>query len=775
MDLLLNHVEDGRVEFLDFLDPINATERRWLEESLDEGHLWREAIIHQRHPVSAKLDIEPGTMSPEFLNLAMALCVIAVRYPSVFWAANKSFGFIFSLQLIFSGVTSLVVYSASTVLYKVHVYGPERALLRYPTRLSLDVLQSAFFTGLYMLSLLASSVVLYAYGHQKYSEWSERQLMRSHITARSSRSRLWGFFPHFMAFVSLMLIALCAIPMMYDLILVYCGSLDSAALIGATAIALHLLLWILLWLGLTLKNSWNFATEVNLPSSEPQAVRRQPRKGDTPLLVIDHGQTYQIREVQSKQAIRNLAHTARFIHPPHVQSPGQDLEDIYWLRPKPPTPVGEKKAQDDEEAANENSKSLSWLRKKKQSPSKKKPAQDERPGSAKVKRKNSFGNLLKNAKKDNDLNEAFSDDGDYATLRQIVIRDETDDNLAKATHMSLCPLKEEQDVQTHVFAPASQGAGRMNGDYELLVEHKSQPQSPRLFTPEPIYGQRRAFAFSAAQNATYQPLKVQTHSEQLAQRLDRDQPLGSISSESSNSPEKASDTSSGIHSGSSPNSSFSEKRSASAENLMKALATTRATWKSSSLQRTCGPPIEVKCPRVNFIPENPYQIGDDLPPPLDESTMVIRRSRRPQTEINCGNGNSNFNVFSRTTNMRMTSFTENAEAENFMRNNALPFPPQPRSLFDSEMRATPVDSSPYGTYVPMCQSPRHPMSPVPQHFHQNPIKPVVSIAPQQLPPYPSTTNSVACSMDGRDSANYSVCGSTTGESEFIVQLQKNFL
>jgi len=38
-------------------------------------------------------------ISPEFANYALASIVYAVRYPAVFWNTNKTFAFIFSLQL----------------------------------------------------------------------------------------------------------------------------------------------------------------------------------------------------------------------------------------------------------------------------------------------------------------------------------------------------------------------------------------------------------------------------------------------------------------------------------------------------------------------------------------------------------------------------------------------------------------------------------------------------------------------------------------------------
>ncbi|KAI1285980.1 Protein tincar [Halotydeus destructor] len=796
MDIVLNHIQDGRVEVLDFLNPINETERRWLEETLEEGPIWRDAILLRKHPVSSKLDIEPGTMSAEFINLVLALIVISVRYPSVFWATNKSFGMVFSLQLFITNVTIMMAYSAFSVLYKVHVYGPERALLRYPSKLSLDIVQSALLAGLYIVSLIASGSVVYSYGYAKYSDWKRKQLMKCHITAPTmGPGRAWGYMPHFMALVSMAFISLSAIPLMYDLVLVYCGSLDSAALCGAAIVAFHLLLWMLLWLSLTIKNTWTFSSPSVSITGQTELDKKPSAKGDTPLLIIDRGQTYQVREVSSKQVIRNLAQRSRasghHVAQSSVASSDIGSEDVYWLRPKPPTPVGDKSRETEPNEPN----SLSWLRKKKQSPLARKKVLEERPGSSKVKRKNSLSSLLGRNKKDNDINEALSDDGDYATLRrQLVNRDETDDNLAaKAT---LCSVKEEDRMSPSIsrtFGPATNGA-QMNGDYELLVE---QSNVERHFSPlpaEPLYGQRRAFNSPVpSTNVPYSPLKVQTQvSSEQAMEHKR---LGSISSESSTqSPEKNnSDTSSGVHSGS-PNSSLtSEKRSASAENLAKCFSTTRATWKSSSLQRGYpGHPgaVEVKCPRVNFIAENPYHC-EQLPPPMeeDESTMVIRRSKRPQTEISLGQNGTNMTVFSRATNLRMTSFAENSEAETFMRDNSLPFPPQPRSLFESDLRQT---ESPYATYGAMVMA----------------AKPVMAIPPNQLPPYPASSGPQVLQqqanhgqhiqqpiyqskyqvqqqlsqqlnqqtygqIEQRDSANYSV-SSSERESEFMVQLQRNF-
>lgn len=56
--------------------------------------------------------------SLEFLNLALALLIWTVRYPSVFWAASKPFTCIFSLQMASSALDVLLCYAGISVLYK---------------------------------------------------------------------------------------------------------------------------------------------------------------------------------------------------------------------------------------------------------------------------------------------------------------------------------------------------------------------------------------------------------------------------------------------------------------------------------------------------------------------------------------------------------------------------------------------------------------------------------------------------------------------------------
>lgn len=711
MDFLLNHVEDGRVELLSFLDPINETEKRWLQETLLESPLGSQesaiAIVStsRGHGFAQKLDLYPGELSLELINFFIALIVITVRYPSCFWIRNKGFGLLFSIQLFVTSVISLILISCFTILYKVHILGPDRALLRYPSRFCLNIYQAVILSVFMIFMMLISSNALYYYGHQKYMEWRERQRRKKHHVMGPGRCKLWGFFPHFLAFICLMLTSVPAIPLMYDLILVYCGSLDSASLIGASAIAFYLLQFIILWLFLTLKLSWDFTadgdhemegrTSLLSASSGPhvnaslkRSASRLLAKGDPPLLIIDHGQTIQVREASTKNAIRAAAQRSRMAQKAVsslVLPVKEDETAVYWLRPQAMAPPVEKKSADDN-VCNE-SRTGSWLRRKRNK------------SDSQVKRKNSF---LKSAKKQESVEDTFSDDGDYSTMRSLVHREDTDENMREKT-----------------FAPAEFDREKnMNGDYELLVEQNDPPNSSfnqsSNFNFEDIYGIRTLFN-------PVQALRVQTARNEYLQGR-----VGSLSSESSNSPEKSSDTSSGVHSGSSPGTSItSEKRSASAENLMKSLSHqihARPSFRSTSLQRHAmfpHVPIQVKCPKVNYSssssaayhqaqqPDSPYTPGPEIPPPMNEiNTMVIKRCKNRSTtqEINFQPS-----VFTRKTNMRMTSFTESSS-----------------SAFD--------DDDDYSNH-PLPPPPNHLLAPESSSLLTD--KPTASITPQLLPPFPS--------------------------------------
>ena len=355
-----------------------------------------------------KMNLESGRLSPEFINFGLALLIAAVRYPSVFWLVNKSFGLLFSFHLVANTLQSLLAYSAFTVLYKLHIYGPSRVLKIYPTRLSLTVDQTVGLFLSYFIILTISSSAVYLYGWTKYKEWKGRKFQeRSHVMALTISKSFCcaGYLSHLLSFMVFISLSATGIPLIYDLAIVYAGSYDMTALIGGGAILIHLLSWLIMWIFFTLKSRWSFASTIN---QQPNLIRNSLRgageKGDPPLLVVDRGQTYQIRELGSKKAILSMAQR-NHINP---LSPDASGEEVYWLKPRPPLP----RSQDDHvdssgtKKAMEEKKTLSWLRRK----------------------KNKDGQGKTGGKKEE---RAISEDGeeDYSTLRGMIQREPNETNM----------------------------------------------------------------------------------------------------------------------------------------------------------------------------------------------------------------------------------------------------------------------------------------------------------------------------------------------------------
>lgn len=403
LDFLITHKD--RLVTLRFLQTLNVSE------------IWGQQDDSPRLSLRPETQVEEQSLlSSEFINYTIALIVYAVRYPAVFWNANKSFGLIFSIYLLLTASQQLLAFAGFMVLYKVHICGPRDVLLRFsPLLLSIKLAVLAFLA--YSLLLTISGTVLYFYGLQKYKEWVDSRVQCQLIRWKQESRRLWGVAPHLTAFVCLIATALCAGPLMYDYTLVYCGSLDGAVLAGVTGTIIHLFLWIVLWLILTIKHRWKFVSSAVTTDLQLNGFKGSGQ--EAPLLVIDHGQTYQVREKDSKKAILNVVHKSMTSIP--KVSPSED-DDIYWLKPKPPPP------KDSERAS-------TWHRTQRKSsgPKHKVIFQDSLIGStATCKRTRSLkkspkvtGRFKKQNVKFEELSD--SDDGDYATLRDMtVVREDGD-------------------------------------------------------------------------------------------------------------------------------------------------------------------------------------------------------------------------------------------------------------------------------------------------------------------------------------------------------------
>ena len=256
-------------------------------------------------------------VSPEFLNYAVALLVYAVRYPAVFWHTNKGFAFLFSLQLMSNAVQNLIAIGAISVMYKVQLLGPQNVLHKYEPFL----LNPPICVLLYVLACVivtASSCVLYMYGHGKLAAFvaTERDKHSIRISS-SSASSLWSHFPHCSAMCVLIALAVCNAPLLYDFTLIYKGSLDGAVLSHVVATILHLFLWIVIWLFLTVKQSWRFKLRVTVGHAVVRGARsikllndvdlsnRGNVADDDTMMIVAFGKAFTVAEATPKKLIMN--------------------------------------------------------------------------------------------------------------------------------------------------------------------------------------------------------------------------------------------------------------------------------------------------------------------------------------------------------------------------------------------------------------------------------------------------------------------------------------
>nr|CAH7721515.1 unnamed protein product [Callosobruchus chinensis] len=331
----------------------------------------KDIVGHDNHTdwENSSKDIETGFGSPvsiEYLNLALALIIYSVRYPAIFWATNKCLGLIFSFQLLINGLHTLVSFAGMSILYKVHVLGPAKALplLSHNVRIYSFAGDSPFLLNpevtfaMYILStllVLASSIVLYFYGHTRFNAFLNHQRESKLITLKegAGSSQLWSYFTHCAALCVLLSIGVCNAPLIHDYTVVYKGSLDDVTLVCIIGGILHLFFWIVIWLFLTVKQKWVFKVRITIGHAtvrESRSLRlvhdvhlnshrTSPSEdpGHQPLLVVGNGRTYTVTDTSPKRAIMGVLHKQAMVRKSKsggsVTEVEEEEEQIYWLRP----------------------------------------------------------------------------------------------------------------------------------------------------------------------------------------------------------------------------------------------------------------------------------------------------------------------------------------------------------------------------------------------------------------------------------------------------------
>ncbi|KRY48944.1 Protein tincar [Trichinella britovi] len=186
-------------------------------------------------------------ISLPFLNYACALAAFAIVYPSVFWRASRSFSLVFSMHLMIHAISALFCFVAYSILRQVYIAG-----LYDPAHQTPFLLQEPFLVIIYLATtavMLFASMVVYGYGYNKYC-----------LCVLSAR----GYSAHIAAIVMLVMMVLCKAPILYDLMVLYQHQPQPMLLSCIISDVCYLFLWILLWLGLTLKRDWTFTVRHTL-------------------------------------------------------------------------------------------------------------------------------------------------------------------------------------------------------------------------------------------------------------------------------------------------------------------------------------------------------------------------------------------------------------------------------------------------------------------------------------------------------------------------------
>ncbi|KAG8271782.1 hypothetical protein J6590_055405 [Homalodisca vitripennis] len=599
------------------------------------------------------MDDDPkwGPVSPELLNYALALFVYAIRYPAVFWNTNKWFGALFSIQLLINGAQCLLMYAGVSVLYKVHVIGPSEALPLLHQRVGLSpsmpqhfLLNREITLALFIFSsllVIKSSLVLYLYGYGRLNAFVNRERARRVISLHESETgRGWSYFTHCAALCVLLAMAVCEAPLLYDSTVVYRGSLSPAVLACVVAAVVHLFLWVLLWLVLTVKQHWRFKLRITVGRAAVRSARsiRLVTEVDLlsttsdyaqPLLVVGNGRTYTISESSPKKAIMGVIQKCAMEKKARgsqgsASSSAKDWmdreeEQIYWLRPKPTTP---KHSPD-----SSSSDRLEWLRKP-----------------TNTKHKVTFDPSSKKCRSSKGPEDS-EDDGDYARLREL-------------------PML------------SASGAEQSDGD----TASEDNKTTPRCL--------RRADSGMPQDELTPRSDSVSTEASGASPPEQ---------SELGGSPPDHSETSSGVHSNSSRESASAQRRSTSVDDLATDAANkVQVQWRSVSLQRGMQPPqpdqsyssyraqnmeqtygilrnnitvqkeptygnmgarVSLNPHEPIYAPYRPQQLYTKSPPVISEEEDVVirRRVSRPETAPTC---TAVTEPFGRATNMRLTSFTD---------------------------------------------------------------------------------------------------------------------
>ena len=197
--------------------------------------------------------------------MTIPVCYLCYRY------TNKALTTVFALQLLAMTLTSIFGFSAFCCLYKVcynsDVYINLHLSLGCHASLALYVLGSTV--------MLLSSTIVFQYGSHYFAE-KLRIIERKHRNPESYvkqtivvNSGCQGYVPHSCAMGTLVALAACKGPLLYELVVLYRPTQDTLVLAGLVSEVCYMVLWIALWFALTIKQRWQFRILDYVPLGKP--------------------------------------------------------------------------------------------------------------------------------------------------------------------------------------------------------------------------------------------------------------------------------------------------------------------------------------------------------------------------------------------------------------------------------------------------------------------------------------------------------------------------